>query len=259
MAERQGQGLPRRGSRPRHRAPARSTPPEGVGAGRPDPALTRIARLARAGEPTLARIARLAKAGEPTLARIARLAKAGEPAPARLAKAGEPTLAKLIRNRRQVLIGLGAGAIATGTVGSAAAVLAGGGGLAAAVSDGATSTRSPRDAGAFADRDASYTQSLGDSINLGAAGLAETASAAAADALKDTPAFPNPLSRDPVLHLLRRATFGPNRTEADTIRKVGIDGWIEAQLDPGKLDDPVAVHALKIGIASCRESVCHNV
>ena len=206
MAERQGQGLPRRGSRPRHRAPARSTPPEGVGAGRPDPALTRIARLARAGE---------------------------------------PTLAKLIRNRRQVLIGLGAGAIATGTVGSAAAVLAGGGGLAAAVSDGATSTRSPRDAGAFADRDASYTQSLGDSINLGAAGLADTPSAAAADALKATPAFPNPLSRDPVLHLLRRATFGPNRSEADTIRKLGIDGWIEAQLDPGKLDDPVAVQALK--------------
>ena len=95
------------------------------------------------------------------------------PRATRLAKAGEPTLLKLVRNRRQVLIGVGAGVVATGAVGSAAAVLSGGG-LGAAVSDVATTTRSPRDAGAFADRDASYTQSLGDSINLGAAGLADT-------------------------------------------------------------------------------------
>jgi uncharacterized protein (DUF1800 family) len=162
---------------------------------------------------------------------------------ARLARASEPALLKLVKNRRQVLLGVGAGVIATGAVGSAAAVLAGGG-IGAAVSDAATSTRSPRDAGAFADRDASYTQSLGDSVNLGAAGLADTAQKAAELALAAKPVFPNPLSRDPVLHLLRRATFGVVRSDADAVRKLGIDGWIDAQLDPGSVADPVSDKAL---------------
>jgi uncharacterized protein (DUF1800 family) len=166
------------------------------------------------------------------------------PRATRLAKASEPTLLKLVKNRRQVLLGVGAGVVATGAVGSAAAVLSGGG-LGAAVSDVATSTRSPRDAGAFADRDASYTQSLGDSINLGAAGLTDTASAAAAAAAKAVPTFKNVLSRDPVLHLLRRATFGPTRFDMEQVQKLGIDGWIDAQLDPGSVADAVADKALK--------------
>ncbi|MDG4823113.1 DUF1800 domain-containing protein [Asanoa sp. WMMD1127] len=161
----------------------------------------------------------------------------------RLAKAGEPTLLKLVRNRRQVLIGAGAAVVATGAVGSAAAVM-GGGGISAALGDSATSTRSPRDAGAFADRDASYTQSLGDSIDLGAAGLMDTAGAAAAAAAKATPTNRNLLSRDPILHMLRRATFGPTRALVDAAGKTGIDEWLEQQLNPGKVDDPVAAKAL---------------
>ncbi|MGW4466768.1 DUF1800 domain-containing protein [Micromonospora sp. NPDC004704] len=163
---------------------------------------------------------------------------------ARAARAGEPALFNLLRNRRQVVIGLGAAAVATGAVGSAAAVLGGGGGIAAAVSDQATSTRSPRDAGSFADRDASYSQSLGESINFGASGLAETPAKAAEAALKATPVFPNPLSRDPVLHLLRRASFGPTRTEADAVRAVGIDAWIDRQLEPGRVEDPIGDQVL---------------
>ncbi|GIF49057.1 uncharacterized protein (DUF1800 family) [Asanoa ferruginea] len=166
------------------------------------------------------------------------------PKVARLARAGEPTLLKLVRNRRQVLMGAGAVVVATGAVGSAAMVMGGGDGIAAALGDSATSTRSPRDAGAFADRDASYTQSLGDSINLGAAGLDDTFSAAAAAAAKAKPTSPNLLSRDPILHMLRRATFGPTRALVDAATKTGIDEWLERQLNPGKIDDPVSAKAL---------------
>ena len=165
------------------------------------------------------------------------------PRVSRLAKASEPTLLKLVRNRRQVLIGAGAAVVATGAVGSAAAVM-GGGGIGAALGDSATSTRSPRDAGAFADRDASYTQSLGDSIDLGAAGLMDTAGAAAAAAAKATPTNPNLLSRDPILHMLRRTSFGPTRALVEAAGKTGIDEWLEQQLNPGKVDDPVAAKAL---------------
>jgi uncharacterized protein (DUF1800 family) len=132
--------------------------------------------------------------------------------------------------------------VATGAIGSAAAVLGGGKGLVAAVSDRAVS---PREAGAFADRDASYVQAVGDSINLGAAGLADSPSAAAAAALKATPTTATPLDRDPVLHLLRRVTFGPTRKAVDEVRRLGIDAWIERQLQPADIADPVAGQALR--------------
>ncbi|RKR88158.1 uncharacterized protein (DUF1800 family) [Micromonospora pisi] len=211
MAERDQPGLARRDGGSRHRAAS------------PRGSATEAAGLpaTRAGGNEPGRLA-------PVLGKMARAARASEPA-----------LFGLLRNRRQVVIGLGAAAVATGAVGSAAAVLGGGGGIAAAVSDQATSTRSPRDAGAFADRDASYSQSLGESINFGAAGISDTPAKAAKAALAATPRFPNPLSRDPVQHLLRRATFGPTRTEADAVRAIGVDAWIEQQLDPGKLADPV--------------------
>jgi uncharacterized protein (DUF1800 family) len=159
----------------------------------------------------------------------------------RLRDAVEPTATSLLRNRRQVLIGLGAGAVAAGAVGSAAAVLGGGDGISAAVRDGA---RSPRDAGAFADRDASYVQAVGDSIDLGASGLADTPSAAARAALEATPASTNPLARDPVLHLLRRATFGPTRRTVDEVRRLGVDAWLDRQLAPEAIEDAVTDRAL---------------
>jgi uncharacterized protein (DUF1800 family) len=153
---------------------------------------------------------------------------------ARLLQAGEPALLRLVRNRRQLLLGVGVAALAGGAVGSAAVTLGGGHGLAEAISDGAGS---PREAGAFADRDASYVQAIGDAIELGAEGLADTPSKAAAAALKAAPTKPNPLSRDPVLHLLRRATHGPTRTELAALRQTGIDAWIDAQLNPSTIDD----------------------
>ncbi|HEY3008473.1 MAG TPA: DUF1800 domain-containing protein [Micromonosporaceae bacterium] len=153
---------------------------------------------------------------------------------ARLRQAGEPALLRLVRNRRQVLLGVGATALAGGAVGSAAAALGGGHGLAEAISDRAGS---PRAAGAFADRDASYVQAIGDAIELGAEGLADTPSKAAAAALKATPTKPNPLSRDPMLHLLRRATHGPTRTALAALRQTGIDDWLDAQLDSSTIDD----------------------
>lgn len=155
-------------------------------------------------------------------------------------RAVEPLLARVVHNRRQLLIGAGAGAVAIGAVGSALAV-AGGGGLAAAVSESASS---PRAAGSFADRDASYVQAIGDSVDLGASGVAETPAAAAAAALKARPTFPNPLSRDPMQHLLRRATFGASRAGAADLKRVGIDAWLERQLDPKRVDDEVADQAL---------------
>jgi uncharacterized protein (DUF1800 family) len=45
---------------------------------------------------------------------------------------------------------------------------------------------------------------------------------------------------DPVLHLLRRATFGPTPEAVTQARAIGTDGWIEAQLAPGQLADAAA-------------------
>jgi hypothetical protein len=118
-------------------------------------------------------------------------------------------------------------------LGSAAAVLLGdsAGGAPGGRSD------SPRDAGAFADRDASYVQGEGGPVELGAAGLADTPSAAAEAAAKAKPRYTTPLSRDPVLHLLRRATFGPPGPDVAEVRREGIDAWLDRQLDPGQVPD----------------------
>lgn len=42
---------------------------------------------------------------------------------------------------------------------------------------------------------------------------------------------------DPVLHLLRRATFGPTPGLVSAARKLGARGWLEAQLKPAKVPD----------------------
>src|SRR5262245_42209648 len=91
-------------------------------------------------------------------------------------------LRRMTRSRRRVLVTLGVGAVAAAGLGSTAVVLlTGSDGLA-----GETDREgSPRDAGAFADRDASYVQ--GAAVDLGASGVANTAAEAAAEALKATP------------------------------------------------------------------------
>ncbi|GAA1892429.1 DUF1800 domain-containing protein [Asanoa iriomotensis] len=43
------------------------------------------------------------------------------------------------------------------------------------------------------------------------------------------------LAKDPVLHLARRATFGPTPKVIADIRRLGIDNWIRLQLDPAKI------------------------
>jgi uncharacterized protein (DUF1800 family) len=163
----------------------------------------------------------------------------------------------LTAHRRQVLLGLGAGAVAAGGLGSAYAAL-GGAGLRPALSGGRTS---PRAAGAFADRDASYGSSLGEAAELGAAGQADSPEAAARAAAGATPTRATPLSRDPATHLLRRATFGPTRAGYQQVTELGLSGWLDRQLDPESIDDPVAEQAVGqlptagMGTAEIRASI----
>ncbi len=42
---------------------------------------------------------------------------------------------------------------------------------------------------------------------------------------------------DPELHLLRRASFGPTRAELARVRRMGIEAWLDEQLDPDTIDD----------------------
>ena len=178
-------------------------------------------------------------------AKIAR--KAGGPAPAWL-RAGRPALHELMRNRRQALMALGGGAVALGALGTGAAAMFG---PVSSDPDDFVKTGSgggnvsPLDAGSFSNRDSSYTSGQGDLNDLGAAGTADTPSAAAVAAMRATPRFPTPLQRDPVLHLLRRATFGPTPADIAQVKQLGIDTWIDQQLEPDKIADPVADAALK--------------
>jgi uncharacterized protein (DUF1800 family) len=160
--------------------------------------------------------------------------RAGGPAP-RWMGAGRPALHRLLRDRRRALITAGASAAALAGLSSTMAALLGRPRRTGAGS-GANST--PLKAGSFPNRDASYTEGVGDVNDLGAGGLADTYSAAAQAGLAAKPRFTTPLSRDPVVHLLRRATFGPTPQDAAEVRRLGIDAWIERQLDPGTIPDP---------------------
>lgn len=51
---------------------------------------------------------------------------------------------------------------------------------------------------------------------------------------------------DPEAHLLRRATFGPRPSDVASLNHLGIDGWLERQLDPKSIDDPRGDHAWKL-------------
>ncbi|NHC45022.1 DUF1800 domain-containing protein [Motilibacter aurantiacus] len=42
------------------------------------------------------------------------------------------------------------------------------------------------------------------------------------------------------LHLLKRATYGPTPAALDEARAMGMTAWLDAQLNPASLDDPVA-------------------
>ena len=63
---------------------------------------------------------------------------------------------------------------------------------------------------------------------LGGAGAIATG--VAAQTLTATPA--HAAGVDPVLHLLRRTTFGPTPALVAEVRKIGLGAWLDAQLDP---------------------------
>ncbi|MET0491996.1 MAG: DUF1800 domain-containing protein, partial [Actinoplanes sp.] len=78
----------------------------------------------------------------------------------------------------------------------------------------------------------------------GAAALAVTAAGGLVlDAAMAPPAFAaglgDLLSADPIAHLLRRATFGATPASLAEAAKLGLPGWLDRQLEPAKIADPV--------------------
>lgn len=77
------------------------------------------------------------------------------------------------------------------------------------------------------------------------AGTAAVVAGVAAGAAATTPAAAAPapanglLAADPVAHLLRRATFGATPETLAEARKLGVAGWLDRQLAPAKIADPV--------------------
>ncbi len=148
-------------------------------------------------------------------------------------RAARPAAHWLLRNRRQVLTTIGLGTVVAGGVGGTVALFAQGDPL-QAVAD-----NRPGAGPAYLDRDSSYVgQAAGD--DLGVRGVANSPAEAATQALAATPIYPSPLTRDPQAHLLRRATFGPTPGDADNLAKMGINAWIDQQLNPTSIADPVA-------------------
>lgn len=121
--------------------------------------------------------------------------------------------------RRRLLLGVSTGVIAAGGVGTAVAMLTSG--MDAAAQGGGPGLRGHNTAD-----------------GLGAAGMADSPHAAAGVALGATPNWPTPLQRDSILHLLRRATFGPTLVDVVAARQLGVDAWLERQLDPASIPDP---------------------
>lgn len=106
----------------------------------------------------------------------------------------------------------------------------------------------PADAGGFANRDESYANAMGPAEQISAVQepaptlLFPTASEAAAATPVTTPTILD--TSDPVLHLLRRVTFGPTPALVDEVHVAGIDGWLATQLAPMAIDDAFADEAV---------------
>ncbi len=99
------------------------------------------------------------------------------------------------------------------------------------------------DAG-FANQDDSYAAASGE-IAAPAVEARTLLFATAGEAAANTEVTVPTILRtdDPVLHLTRRATFGPTPELVAEVHDLGIDGWLAQQLDPMALDDPVADQA----------------
>jgi uncharacterized protein (DUF1800 family) len=148
-------------------------------------------------------------------------------------RAARPAADWLLRNRRQILTTIGLGTVVAGGVGGTIALFAEGDPL-QAVAD-----NRPGAGPAYLDRDSSYVgQAAGD--DLGIRGEAGKPSEAAARAAAATPIYTSPLVRDAEPHLIRRATFGPTPDDLADVKKLGIDAWLEQQINPTSIADPVA-------------------
>jgi uncharacterized protein (DUF1800 family) len=143
--------------------------------------------------------------------------------------------------RRSVIAGI-AGTAVGATALTATRFLPDGDGLPEAT-DVRRSAEAPADAGGFANRDESYA-SIGQPAQISATQVAPptlvyaTAAEAAAAAEVVVPTILDPA--DPVIHLLRRTSFGPTPGLVDEVHAVGIDAWLAAQLDPIAIADPLA-------------------
>ncbi len=104
-----------------------------------------------------------------------------------------------------------------------------------------TKTISAKEAGGFENRDQSFAASIGEAAPATPAPAAAptnvypTASEAAAAAQVTMPTIL--ATDDPVLHMLRRMTFGLTPELVDEAHAQGIDGWLAAQLDPDSIPD----------------------
>ena len=143
--------------------------------------------------------------------------------------------------RRPVVAGLAGLGVATAV--AAGAAWRGGRGDAAGAPQPTASRRradTAADSGGFANRDESYASSTGGRISAevapGPTLVFPTASEAAAGTAVTVPTILD--TSNPVVHLLRRTTFGPTPELAAAVHASGIDAWLAAQLDPAALPDP---------------------
>ncbi|MGW3787766.1 DUF1800 domain-containing protein [Micromonospora chokoriensis] len=88
----------------------------------------------------------------------------------------------------------------------------------------------------YTEQNESYMGSrAGEALKKNAPAGGRTLSGPAAAAAATEVTVKTVLAKDPILHLARRATFGPTPEVVADIKKQGIDAWIRAQLDPDKI------------------------
>jgi uncharacterized protein (DUF1800 family) len=136
--------------------------------------------------------------------------------------------------RRKLLVGLAAtGTVLTAMVGVAGKLLLDRRGS----GKPRHGTLSPADAGGFGSREESYTAAeTVAAVDPQASTLYNTAGEAAAATQVTTPTIL--ATGDPVIHLLRRTTFGPTPELVEEVHTKGIDGWLAEQLAPDSIPDP---------------------
>ncbi|MGV8885421.1 MAG: DUF1800 domain-containing protein [Microbacteriaceae bacterium] len=106
----------------------------------------------------------------------------------------------------------------------------------------------PFAAGGPASRDESAASAVTTVMTRTGAQYATAAKAAKAAGASASTVFPG---SNPAGHLLRRATFGARPSDVASVKKFGIDRWIERQLAPSKLTDTNGDAAWKLYPLAC--------